>query len=154
MEPSFEQQFLWHNDHVVPRQRWADNGMRTGDVICEAIARGQIETAAVLLETRNAVCLKQNFDKGVLASFAARNRMGKPMLADFDMTKLQSTHGRVVDLCVKGRSVERIDVKLAAKFGQRLGPRLDLPPGCQSGSTKGMDRTCHNPTTRVNREQT
>jgi hypothetical protein len=37
MKTAFLQQFRWYNDYFVPRQRWADDGMRTGYIISEIV---------------------------------------------------------------------------------------------------------------------
>ena len=52
------------------------------------------------------------------------------MLAHFDLTELQPRDGGVIDPSFKRRSVERVDIELAAKFGQCIGPVLDLLLGC------------------------
>src|ERR1700749_4484820 len=95
----------------------------------------------------NAVGLKQNLDKGVLAWSGLGNRMRDPMLADLDLTKLQSGNGRIVDPSLERRSVERIHVELAAQFRQRVGPAFDLPFGRQAGSAEGMHGIWHDATT-------
>ena len=109
--------------------------------------------AAILLKMRNTVCLEQNLDEGMLSRVRPRNRVGDPVLAHLDLTEFQPRDGRIVDMSFEGRSVERIDIELAAKFGQRIGPALYLLLGRQSGGAKGMYGIWHDPTTWVNRDQ-
>ena len=52
------QQFLWHDNDLVPRQRRANDGMRTGHIIGETITWHYLDAAAVLFEIGNSVCLE------------------------------------------------------------------------------------------------
>ena len=72
----------------MPRQRRADNRVRTGHVVGETVAGHQLDTAASLLEMRNPVSLKQYFDERMATQFGARGSMGKPMLARLDLAEL------------------------------------------------------------------
>src|SRR5438105_10763634 len=38
MKSAFLQQFRWYDHYIVPRQRWADDSVRTGYIIGETIA--------------------------------------------------------------------------------------------------------------------
>jgi hypothetical protein len=118
MEPAFTQQFLRHDYHFMPRQRRADDRMRAGDVIGEAIARLDLDLAAILFEIGNAVGLEQDLDVGVLAAVAAGNRMRDPMLARLDLAQLQLGNGGVVDPALQRRGLQRVNMELAAKIRQ------------------------------------
>src|SRR5713226_4151092 len=136
IETAFFQQILWHNDDFVPRQRWTDDRVRAGYVIGETIAGQQFDATASLLEMRNSIGLKQYFDVGMLGRFCLRNRMRKPMLARLDLAEFQLRNGRVVDPSFKRGGLQRINVKLAAKLRQCIGPTLDLLLRRQSGGAK------------------
>ena len=129
LEAAFVQQFRRHDDDFVPRQRWADDGMRTGYIIGQTIAGLELDAAATLFEMRNAVGLKQDLDVGMLARLDPRNRQGDPMLASLDLTDLQPCDSGVVDLRLERAAVQRVNVKLAAQFGQCSCPILNLLPG-------------------------
>jgi hypothetical protein len=70
-EAAFVKQFLWHNHDLVPGQRGADDRVRTGNVIGEAVARHDVDATAALFEMRDAVGLEQYLDVGMLAQFCA-----------------------------------------------------------------------------------
>src|SRR5262245_50557453 len=67
MEAAFPQQFLWHDDDVVPRQRWTDDRMRTRYVIGKAITRLELDAPPLLLEVRSSFRLEMYLDVGMLA---------------------------------------------------------------------------------------
>src|ERR1700735_2217280 len=81
VEPAFPQQLLRHNDDLVPRQRGADDGVRTGNVVGETIAGLDLDLTAILLEIRDPVGLEKNLDVRVFAGVACRRRVSDPMLA-------------------------------------------------------------------------
>ena len=119
MEPALPQQFLRHDDDLVPRQRRADDGVRAGNVVGEAIAGLDLDVAAVLLEIGNAVGLEQDLDVGMLAGYGSRDsRVRDPVLACLDLAQLQLRNGGVVDPRFERRSLQRIDVELPAEIGQ------------------------------------
>src|SRR5579859_1043899 len=138
MKTAFLQQFSGYDYHVVTRQRRADDGMRTRDVISETISGHQVKVAAILFEMGNTVGLEQDLYEGVLACPCARNRMGDPVLANLDLAELQPRDSRVINPSFQRRAVKWIDVELAAKLSQCISPALDLPLGRQSGGTEGM----------------
>src|SRR5215813_12810824 len=104
----------------MPRQGRADDGVRTGDIVGEAVAGLHLDLAAILLEIGNAVGLEQDLDIGMLAAVALRSRVSDPMLACLDLAQLQLRNGRVVDSPFERRSLERVDIELAAEIGQRI----------------------------------
>src|SRR5437588_7905424 len=87
-EATLLQQFLRHDDDLVSRQRRADDRVRTGYIVSEAVTWHQLDAAATLLEMRNPISLKQYLDVGMAAQSCARGGMGKPMLTRFDLTEL------------------------------------------------------------------
>src|SRR5665213_2513687 len=87
-EAAFQHQFLRHDDDLVSGQRRADDHVRTGYIIGEAVAGHQLDAPAILLEMRNPVSLKQYFNERMGVQFGARGSMRKPMLARLDLTEL------------------------------------------------------------------
>src|SRR5450631_1619411 len=87
-EAAFLQQFLRHDDDLVSCQRGANYRVRTGYIVGEAVAGHQLDAAAILLEMRNPVSLKQYFDERMGARFCARRGLRKSMLARLDLTEL------------------------------------------------------------------
>ena len=92
--------------------------MRTGYVVGEAIAGHDVDAAAGLFEMRNPVGLEQDLDEGMLAQFRAGSRVRNPMLARLDLAELQLRNRGVVDPRLERRSLQRIDIELAAEIGQ------------------------------------
>ena len=87
-EAAFVKQFLWDDHDLVPGQRGADDRVRTGDVIGEAIAGHDVDATAALFEMRDAVGLEQYLDVGMFAQFCAGDRVRDAMLARLDLTQL------------------------------------------------------------------
>ena len=70
-EAAFVKQFLWDDHDLMPGQRRADDRVRTGDVVGEAIAGHDVDATAALFEVRDAVGLEQYLDVGMFAQFRA-----------------------------------------------------------------------------------
>jgi len=83
--------------------------------LSQAIARFDLDLAAVLLEIGNSVGLEQNLHIRMFAALAARSRLGDSMLAHLDLAEFQPRDGDVVDPPFERRSLERIDIELAAR---------------------------------------
>jgi len=112
------QQFLGHDDDLVPRQPRADDGMWTADVVGEAIAGHQLDVAALLLEIGDAMSLEQDLDIRMFARPRARHGKGDPVLARLDLAELEPGNGRIIDAPLERGALQRIDVELAAEIGQ------------------------------------
>lgn len=82
--------------------------------------------AAILLEMRSTMRLEQDLDVGVIAHAGTGKGMGDAVLADFDLAQLQPRDGGIVNSSLERGCIERVDIELAAKFRQRIGPALDL----------------------------
>src|SRR5206468_6976103 len=113
-------QFLWDDHDLVPGQRGADDRVRTGDVIGEAVAGHDVDATAVLFEMRDAVGLEQYLDVGMFAQFCARDRVRDAMLARFDLAEFQLRDSCVIYPPLERRTLQRIDIKLAAEICQRI----------------------------------
>src|ERR1700712_1871920 len=82
------QQFLWHDDDLVPRQRRAHDRVRTRDIVDETVSGHNANASPVLLEIRASMRLKQNFYVGMLAR--TLSRLCDAMLARLDLTQFQT----------------------------------------------------------------
>ena len=67
VESALAQECLWHDNDLMPRQRRADDRMRTGDIVGKTIARRHFNAAAVLLEIGDAAGLEQDLEIGMFA---------------------------------------------------------------------------------------
>jgi hypothetical protein len=132
LEAALLEQVLWNDDDLMARQGRADDGMRTGHVVGEAVARHDVEVQAVLLEMRHAVGLEDDLDVGMLAQLDARDGMRDPVLACLDLAQLQARDRREIDPALERGPLERVDVELTAEVSERIRPALDLPLGRQS----------------------
>src|SRR6185312_17431214 len=104
----------------MSRQRRADDRVRAGYVVGQTVAGRQIDVTAALFEMRDAVGLEQYLDERMAAGLGARRGMRQPMLTRLDLAQFQLRNRRVVDPALERRSLERVDVEMAAQIGQGI----------------------------------
>src|ERR1700752_4071764 len=97
MEAAFPQQFLRHDDDVMPCQRRTDDRMRTGYIIGQAVTRFELDAPPLLLEVRSSFRLEMYLDVRMIARSSAGNGVRDPMLAHLDLTEFQPRNRRVAN---------------------------------------------------------